>query len=60
MVKTPKELLLQELVCFQTKTPLREATLGIGVSLKKSVITTEIKYVNPTMDLLNMRSFTKH
>lgn len=59
MVKSPKQLLLEELVCFYTKSPLRESTLGIGISLKKSVTTTEIKYVNPTLDLLSMRAFTK-
>lgn len=59
MLKSPKELLLEEYLCFLTKTPLREATLGVGISLKKSVRTTEIKYVNPTMDLISMRAFTK-
>lgn len=59
MLKTPKQLLLEELVCFITKQTLRESTLGVGISLKKSVTTTEIKYVNPTMDLLSMRAFTK-
>lgn len=59
MVKTPKELLHDELVCFQTKMPLREGTLGIGISLKKSPRTGQFMYINPTMDLMNMRSFTK-
>ena len=59
MVKSPKELLLDELVCFQTKSALKEATLGIGISLKKSLKTGNFKYVNPTMDLINMRAFTK-
>jgi hypothetical protein len=38
---------------------LREGTLGIGVSLKKSPRTGLVMYVNPTVDLMNMRSFTK-
>jgi hypothetical protein len=38
---------------------LKETTLGVGISLKKSLTTGEIKYVNPTMDLLSMRAFTK-
>ena len=59
MLKSPKQLLLEELVCFNTKSTLKESTLGIGISLKKSVTTTEIKYVNPTMDLISMRAFTK-
>lgn len=59
MKKTSKDLLLEELLCYHTKTPLREATLGVGISLKKSIQTNEFKYVNPTMDLINMRAFTK-
>jgi hypothetical protein len=38
---------------------LREATLGIGISIKKSPRTGEMMYVNPTLDLLSMRAFTK-
>lgn len=59
MVKTEKQLLGEELVCTQTKAPLKEGTLGIGISLKKSPRTGLCMYVNPTLDLLNMRSFTK-
>lgn len=33
--------------------------MGIGISLKKSPRTGTIVYVNPTMDLLSMRAFTK-
>ena len=51
--------MLEELVCFYTKSTLKECTLGVGISLKKSVTTTEVKYVNPTMDLISMRAFTK-
>ena len=36
MVKTSKELLGEELFCFTTKMHLRECSLGIGISLKKS------------------------
>ena len=39
--------------------PLKEGTLGIGISLKKSPRTGLCMYVNPTIDLMNMRSFTK-
>ena len=59
MVKSTKELLKDELVCFQTKASLKEGTLGVGISLKKSPRTGLCMYVNPTMDLMNMRSFTK-
>lgn len=59
MVKSPQELLKEELVCFQTKMPLKEGTLGIGITLKKSPRTGLCMYVNPTMDLMNMRAFTK-
>lgn len=59
MVKTEKQLLKEELVCFYTKTPLREGSLGIGISIKRSPRTGLCMYVNPTMDLLSMRAFTK-
>jgi len=35
------------------------ATLGIGVSIKKSPLTGKFRWVNPTMDLISMRAFTK-
>ena len=38
---------------------LKEQTLGIGISLKKSPRTGLCMYVNPTMDLMSMRAFTK-
>ncbi len=39
MVKTPKQLLGEELVCYMTKAPIKECTLGVGISLKKSAKT---------------------
>ena len=39
--------------------PLKEGSLGIGISIRKNPRTGLISYVNPTMDLMNMRSFTK-
>lgn len=36
MVKTSKQLLGEELVCYMTKAVVKEGTLGIGISLKKS------------------------
>jgi hypothetical protein len=59
MVKTPKELLREELVCFMTKSNIRESTLGIGITIKRSPRTGLCMYVNPTMDLMSMRAFTK-
>lgn len=59
MVKTPYELLFNEMTCFSTKMSLREATMGIGISLKKSPRTGTFIYVNPTIDLISMRAFTK-
>ena len=38
---------------------IKEATLGIGISIKKSPRTGLIEYVNPTMDLMSMRAFRK-
>ena len=59
MDKKAKELLLEELVCFHTKMPLKANTLGIGISIKKSPKTGKFSFVNPIMDLLNMRAYTK-
>jgi len=59
MVRSPKELLLEELVCYHTKIPLREHTLGIGISLQRNPRTGLVSYVNPTADLMSMRAFTK-
>lgn len=59
MVKSPDELLRDELVCFHTKMKLRESTLGIGVSINRLPRTGEIRMVTPTLDLLSMRAFIK-
>lgn len=50
---------MEELVCSYTKSALREGTLGIGLLLKRSPITGEFLYVNPTADLMGMRCFRK-
>lgn len=49
----------QELLCFHTRTPLSEATLGIGVSLARLPRTGEIRSVTPSIDLLCLRAFQK-
>jgi hypothetical protein len=36
MVKSAKQLLGEELVCYMTKATVKEGTLGVGISLKKS------------------------
>jgi hypothetical protein len=38
---------------------VKEQTLGIGISLKRNPRTGLVSYVNPTMDLMSMRAFTK-
>jgi len=42
MVKSAKDLLGEELVCFTTKSHLRESSLGIGISIRKSARTGKI------------------
>ena len=59
MLKSPKELLLEELTCFHTKMKLKETTLGIGVTINRLPRTGEIRMITPTLDLLSMRAFTK-
>lgn len=59
MVKSPDELLSDELTCFHTKMKLKETSLGIGVSISRLPRTGEIRMLTPTLDLLSMRAFTK-
>lgn len=59
MLKSPRELLKEELLCFHTKTSVRESTLGIGITIKRSPRTGMCMYVNSTLDLMSMRSYCK-
>jgi hypothetical protein len=59
MIKTPEELLAEELACFHTKMRVKETTLGIGLSISRLPRTGEIRMLTPTLDLLSMRAFTK-
>jgi len=58
-IRDPKEMIESELLCFHTRTPLSEATLGIGVSLARLPRTGEIRSVTPSIDLLCLRAFQK-
>jgi hypothetical protein len=60
MVKTAEDLLAEELVCFHTKLRVKDASLGIGVSINRLPRTGEIRMITPTLDLLSMRAFIKH
>lgn len=60
MIQSKQQLLYNELTCFHTKLNLRDASLGVGVSLNRLPRTGEIRLVNPTLDLLSMRAFVKH
>jgi hypothetical protein len=59
MLKSPEELMQEELTCFHTKMRLKETTLGIGVSISRLPRTGEIRLITPTLDLLSMRAFVK-
>ena len=59
MVKSPEELLSEELTCFHTKLRIKETTLGIGVTINRLPRTGEIRMITPTLDLLSMRAFIK-
>jgi hypothetical protein len=60
LLEEPHSLLEKEFVCYHTKTPLSDTTLGVGVSLSRLPRTGEIRNVNPTLDLLSLKAFTKH
>lgn len=58
-LRDPKQMIEDELLCFHSRTPLAESTLGIGVSLSRLPRTGEIRSVTPSMDLLCLRAFQK-
>jgi len=47
-VRDPKEMIENELLCFHTRTPLAESSLGVGVSLSRLPRTGEIRSVTPS------------
>lgn len=59
MVKSKEEIRMEELVCFHTKLKIKDASLGIGVSIVRLPRTGEIRMISPTLDLLSMRAFIK-
>lgn len=59
MIRSKDDLLSDDLVCFHTKLRIRDATLGIGVSMTRLPRTGEIRTISPTLDLLSMRAFIK-
>ena len=59
LLKDAKTLLGEELMCFHTRNPLPETSLGIGVSISRLPRTGEIRSVTPTLDLLCLRAFFK-
>jgi hypothetical protein len=60
MLKDSKTLLGEEFLCYHTRARAPESTLGIGISISRLPRTGEIRSVNPTMDLLSLKAFTKH
>jgi hypothetical protein len=60
MIKTSKQLLAEELVCFHTRIRLQESTLGIGVTINRLPRTGEIRMITPTIDLVSLKGFIKH
>jgi hypothetical protein len=59
VVREPKQLIQQELVCFHSRDTLSEQPLGIGVSLSRLPRTGEIRSVTPSIDLLSLKAFKK-
>jgi ubiquitin-conjugating enzyme E2 D/E len=59
VVRDPKQMLADQMVCYHSKASLQDSTLGIGVSLSRLPRTGEIRSVTPQLDLLSLRSFTK-
>jgi hypothetical protein len=57
IVRDPLQMLEDELLCFHSRTPLSESTLGIGISMQRLPRTGEIRSVTPSLDLLCLRAF---
>lgn len=57
--RTPEQLLADELTCYNTKTNLKDGSLGVGVSVSRLPRTGEIRSVTPSLDLLSLKAFTK-
>lgn len=60
ILRDPKQMLLDELICYHTRAHMPDTSLGIGVSMSRLPRTGEIRNVQPTLDLLSLRAFTKH
>ena len=59
LLKTPKEVLGEEFMCYHTRNRLPMTSLGIGVSLSRLPRTGEIRSVTPTLDLICIQAFMK-
>lgn len=59
LLRSPKDLLGDEFLCFHSRTRLSEASLGIGVSISRLPRTGEIRTVKGSLDLLCLRAFNK-
>lgn len=59
VMRDPKTMLADELLCYHSRNRMPEVSLGIGVSMSRLPRTGEIRSVTPTLDLLSLRAFTK-
>ena len=59
IMRDPKKMLADELLCYHSRNRMPEVSLGIGVSMSRLPRTGEIRSVTPTLDLLSLRAFTK-
>ena len=59
IVRDPKKMLADELICYHSRNKMPEVSLGIGVSMSRLPRTGEIRTVSPTLDLISLRAFTK-
>ena len=59
LVKTPKEVLGEEFLCYHTRSRLPMTSLGIGVSIARLPRTGEIRSVTTTPDLICIQAFIK-
>lgn len=59
VLREPKEMLRDEFFCYHSRTRLAEQSLGIGISISRLPRTGEIRTVQPTLDLLCLRAYTK-
>lgn len=58
-IESEKEIYMTELTCFHTKLSFKDNALGIGLAISRIPRTGALNKVNPGMDFVSLRAFSK-